>query len=67
MFVDALGFQRLVELVDGQIVGVHGDDIFRALGDDARKHADVAPDVPRERPVAGVGDLAHEGSLLLGV
>ena len=67
MFAHALGFERLIELVDRQMIGVHGDDVFRALGDDARKHADVAADVPRQVPVARAGDLANELTLLLGV
>ena len=46
------------------MVGVHGDDVLRALGDNARKHADVAADVPRQVPVARAGDLAHEVALL---
>ena len=50
-----LGLERLIQLVDRQMVGIHRDDVFRALGHDAREHADVAADVPRQVPVARAG------------
>ena len=60
----ALRFQRLIQLVDREMIGIHRHDIFRAPGGDSRKHADVAADVPRQISVACAGNLLHELALL---